>query len=182
VTSLDPSSFRFEALGVQHDRERFSCGIEPLDIYLRQQARQNMRKRVAAVIILTPNGRTIAGYHTLSQYAIELPALPLETQRKLPKYPFVPATLLGRLAVSVAFRGQGLGALLLMDALRRSLDGSRQIASAAVVVDAKDERAQAFYKSHGFKELLFHPRRLFVTMDYAETLVGPRAPEESAST
>ncbi len=86
----------------------------------------------------------IAGCYTLSQYAVQLDAIPEEVARKLAKYPLVPATLLGRLDVSIAFRGQGLGSILLMDALLRTLLHSREMASAGVVVDAKDAAAAAF--------------------------------------
>jgi ribosomal protein S18 acetylase RimI-like enzyme len=162
--------FRFEPLGPAHDRAAFSCGVEALDNYLRKQASQDVKKRVALAFVLTPNGKTVAGFYTLSQYAVELDAIPGALAAKLPKYPFVPATLIGRLAVSNEFRGQGLGELLLMDALNRCLSGSRQVASAVVVVDAKDDRAAAFYKKYGFMELPHTPRRLFLPMATIEKL------------
>ena len=95
---------------------------------------------------------------------MDLGVLPEEFAGKLPKYPLVPATLIGRLAVSASFRGQGVGELLLMDALHRCLGGSRQVASAAVIVDAKDERVAAFYRKYGFLELPKVARRLFLPM------------------
>lgn len=150
----------------RHNRAAFSCGKEPLDRYLQQQANQDLQKKVAAVMVLTPDGTTIAGYYTLSQYSIELGTLPQTTVKKLklPRYSELPATLLGTLAVSSKFRGQGIGELLLMEALKRSLDQSRSIASMAVVVDAKDEEAKAFYIRYGFIELPDHPDRLFLPM------------------
>jgi len=87
---------------------------------------------------------TIAGYYTLSQYSIQLNEIPAEVAKRLPKYPMVPATLLGRLAVSTAFRGQGHGATLLMDALHRTLQHSRGLASAGITVDAKGGAGLAF--------------------------------------
>ncbi len=93
-----------------------------------------------------------------------------ETQ-KLPKYPFLPATRIGRLAVSVDFRGRRLGDLLLMDAWRRCIAASLQVASAAVIVDAKNDQAAAFYKRHGFLETL-HPPKLYVTMEYVAGVLG----------
>jgi predicted GNAT family N-acyltransferase len=160
----DETKFAFEPLGQQHDRAAFSCGVEPLDAYLQKQASQDAKKRAAAPFILTPDGKTIAGYYTLSQYAIELGDLPDELAKKLPKYPLVSATLLGRLAVSVDFRGQGFGETLLMDALYRSLKLSEQIASTGVVVDAKDDTARAFYRKYGFIELPKIDKRLFLPM------------------
>ena len=151
-------------LGDQHNRAAFSCGVEALDLYLHKQARQDTRKRAAVAFVATADGKTAAGYYTLSQYAIQLDAVPEEIAKKLPKYPMVPATLVGRLAVSTEFRGQRLGELLLMDALQRSLVLSEQAASAGVIVDAKDESARSFYKKYGFLDLPRVERRLFLPM------------------
>jgi predicted GNAT family N-acyltransferase len=164
LPAKEMATFRFEPLAPGHDRAAFSCGVERLDTYLHKQAGQDVKRRVAAAFVLTPDGKTIAGYYTLSQYSVELEAVPPEIARRLPKYPLVPATLLGRLAVSTAFRGARLGELLLMDALSRSLSLSTQIASAAVIVDAKDEGAAAFYKKYGFIELPQVPKRLLLPM------------------
>jgi len=168
----DAPRFRSEPLGPQHNRAGFACGVEALDNYLQRQARQDIKKRVAVAFVLTSDGTTIAGYYTLSQYSVELGALPPETARKLPKYPVVPATLIGRLAVNIAFRGKGLGELLLMDALSRSLAASRQIAAAAVIVDVKNEQAKAFYRKFGFLEMPQIPNRLFLPMATVERLVS----------
>jgi len=166
----ETTRLRFELLGPAHHRAAFSCGVEALDDYLRKQAAQDVKKRVAVAFVLTPDGKTIAGYYTLSQYAVELDAIPEALAAELPKYPFVPASLIGRLAVGNQFRGQGLGELLLMDALNRCRSGSKQVASAAVIVDAKDERAAAFYKKYGFIDLPKTPKRLFLPMATVEKL------------
>ena len=164
--------FQVQLLGKQHDRAGFSCGGEALDNYLKRQATQDVRKRVAAVLVLTLDGRTIAGYYALSQFSIDLGAVPPELARKLPRYPVVPATLIGRFAVSTGFRGQGIGEMLLMDALDRCLTGSKQVASAAVIVDAKGEQALTFYRKYGFLELPEIPRRLFLLMATVQELFG----------
>jgi predicted GNAT family N-acyltransferase len=169
-----PAPCSVELLHAGHDREGFSCGVPALDQYLRTQASQDARKRVAVVFVLTPDGKTVAGYYTLSQHSLELTALPAETAKRLPKYPHVPATLLGRLAVSLAFRGHGYGHALMMDALRRSLAGSQSIASSLVLVDAKDEAAAAFYARHGFTTLHGIPSRLFLPMATVAKLVEQR--------
>ena len=161
------SRFRFESLDKKkHDRAAFSCEQESLERYLKEHATQEIKKRVAAVYILTPDGKTIAGYYTLSQYAIEAGELPPELvqQLHLPRYDKLPATLLGRLARSKEFKGRGLGELLLMGAMKRALQHSRNIASVAIVVDAIDERARAFYRRYGFIEIPNHPNRLFISM------------------
>ena len=143
-----------------------------LDVYLQKQAGQDVRRRVAVTFVAKPDGKAIAGYYTLSQYSVDLGSLPDELARKLPKYSVVPATLIERLAVGTAFRGQGIGELLLMDALYRCLSGSKQAASAAVIVDAKDESAVTFYRKYGFLELPKIPQRLFLPMATIEALFG----------
>jgi predicted GNAT family N-acyltransferase len=164
------SRFIVEPLSKKHDRAAFSCGVEALDSYLHKQAGQDARKRAAAPFVLTPDGKTVAGYYTLSQYAIELDAVPDDVAKKLPKYPMVSATLLGRLAVSAEFRGQRVGETLLMDALRRGLDLSKQAASTGIVVDAQDDSALTFYRKYGFIELPKVERRLFLAMGTIEKL------------
>jgi ribosomal protein S18 acetylase RimI-like enzyme len=166
------TKFFIEPLAKQHDRTAFSCGVQALDQYLQRQATQDVKKHVAVVFVLTSDGKSIVGFYTLSQYAIELDVIPEEIARRLPKYRHVPATLLGRLAVSAAFRGQGLGELLLLDALKRSLQGSRQLASVAVIVDAKDDSAVGFYKKYGFLALPKVANRLFLPMATIEKSVG----------
>ncbi len=165
-------NFVIEPLGAKHDRAAFSCGNDELDSYLRKQAGQDLKKRAAVPFVITPDRKTIAGFYTLSQYAVDLGEVPAEVAKRLPKYPTVSATLLGRLAVSTEFRGRGFGEKLLMDALRRSLESSKQVASAGVVVDAKDASAEEFYKKYGFIELPRVARRLFLAMGTVEALFG----------
>jgi ribosomal protein S18 acetylase RimI-like enzyme len=163
--------FITEPLASEHDRAAFSCGVEPLDRYLNQQARQDARSRVAAPFVLTDrdSGRII-GYYTLSAFAVDLTELPSQLRKRLPRYPQVPVVLLGRLAVDQRFAGQGWGKALLIDALRRSLEHSRQIAAMAVVVDAKDDAARSFYERYGFQRLADHEYRLFLAMGTIEQL------------
>lgn len=157
-----------EALGIQHDRSKFKCGAEPLDRYFQMQAGQDARKNMAAPFVLMLPDGAIAGYYTLSAMSIVLAELPLEITRKLPRYPHVPATLLGRLAVDRRYQGKGYGRFLLADALFKSLKS--EIASFAVIVDALDERARHFYELEGFLHLPDQPRRLFLPMADIENL------------
>jgi predicted GNAT family N-acyltransferase len=164
----DIPRFRFEPLDkAKHDRAAFSCGSHELDTYLKQQARKDVEKRVTAVFVATSDGKTIAGYYTLSQYAVDAGDLPPEVLEKLrvPKYLLLPATLIGRLARATTHKGQGIGEMLLMSALKRALDHSKQIASLAVVVDAKDEHAARFYSDYGFIKLPEHPNRMFLPIE-----------------
>ncbi len=166
-----PAPFWVEPLDrKQHDRAAFRCGMEALDLYLQRQAGQDVEKRVSAVFVLTSNGRTVAGFYTLSQYSVNLDGLPREVARKLPRYPELPATLLGRLALATSFHGQGLGELLLFDALQRALKHSRTIASIAVVVDLKNPETKNFYTQYGFFELPENDNKLFLPMDTIERL------------
>jgi predicted GNAT family N-acyltransferase len=160
----EQARFAIESLSDQHNRAAFSCGVEALDSYLHRQAGQDTRKRVAVAFVATADGKTVAGYYTLSPYAMQLDAVPEEIVKELPEYPMVPTTLVGRLAVSAEFRGQRLGELLLMDALHRSLALSEQVASAGVIVDAKDKSAVLFYRKYGFLDLPKVERRLFLPM------------------
>jgi predicted GNAT family N-acyltransferase len=124
--------------------------------------------------VITPDSKAIAGFYTLSAHMLKLPELPAAVTKKLPRYPNVPATLLGRLAVSSAYRGQRIGQLLLLDALRRALGNSVAVASAAVVVDAKDDAARQFYLHHDFIPLAVETNRLIYTMNSIALLFGTK--------
>ncbi len=113
----------------------------------------------------------IAGYYTLSADNIDARDLPegMVAQLNLPRYPYIGATLIGRLARDLAYKGHGVGELLLVDALKKSLAMSRDIASAAVVVDAKDEKAHRFYLDFGFIPFPdSQKKRLFLPMATVE--------------
>jgi predicted GNAT family N-acyltransferase len=157
-----PSAYSVEPLGANHDRASFSCGTEALDRYFRTQAAQDVRKRVSSCFVLVDENRAIAGFYTLSATSVALVELPTEVSRKLPKYPAIPATLMGRLAVDIRRHGQGLGELLLFDAFSRTLRS--EIASYAFVVDAKDDAAIAFYERYRFIRLSSAGHRLFLPM------------------
>jgi ribosomal protein S18 acetylase RimI-like enzyme len=170
---LQQKAYRVDALRKQHDRSGFSCGVEPLDRYLREQARQDARRRVAAPFVLCEGqNNAVLGYDTLSALSVDVGAWPEEVAKKLPRYPFVPATLIGRLAVDIRLRGRGAGEHLLMDALRRALAASRDVASVAVVVDAKDDAAVPFYRRYGFITFPDQPNKLFLPLAVVEQLFG----------
>jgi hypothetical protein len=138
--------------------------VEELDSYLHMQAAQDVRRKVAAAYVMVGRAdpRVIAGYYTLSSFAVETAGLPEESQRKLPRYPLTPATLIGRLARDLRF--PGTGKYLLVDALKRIVLLSRQIGSAAVVVDVKDDKAMKFYLKNGFMPFRENTERLFLPM------------------
>jgi len=156
------SAYRIDLLGNHHDRTAFACGVDALDRYLRAQAGQDARKRVASCFVLAAEDGSVAGYYTLSATSIALADLPPELAKRLPRYPVIPATLMGRLAVDQRRRGQRLGELLLFDAFSRTLRSD--IASYAFVVDAKDDTAAAFYERYRFMRLPSAGRRLFLPL------------------
>jgi GNAT superfamily N-acetyltransferase len=160
--AAEEEALRVEPLGSSHDRSGFESGVEPLDRYFRSQAGQDARKNMAAPFgLVLPDGR-IAGYYTLSSTSVQFGELPEQTVRKLPKYPLVPATLLGRLAVDRRRQGKGYGRFLLADALYRAVQN--EIASFAVIVDAKDDNARRFYEREGFVPFPDRPMKLFRPM------------------
>lgn len=159
-------SRRIEPLDKRHDRSAFACGSEALDRYLKQQARQDADKHVAAPFVLVhPPASQVLGYYTLSASTVRVDEIPEALTRKLPRYPLLPVTLLGRLAVDQTTKGQGAGTFLLMDALYRALSSATQIAAMAVVVEAKDDQAAAFYRHFNFLPLQPDPHRLFLPMN-----------------
>ncbi len=173
---VDPR-YRVEPLGKHHNRAAFACGEDSLDRYLRQQARQDAERFVAAVFVLldTETDR-ISGYYTLGSLAIEFAELSPELQRRLPRYPLLPAVLLGRLAVDVDYQRRGYGEVLLYDAMKRALTHTGQVASMAVIVDAIDDRARSFYERYGFSRFASNPNRLYLPMTTVVQILQDRVP------
>jgi len=168
----DFDRFRIEPLADSHDRAPFACGVAALDLYLRQQIKQDVARRIASAFVLTPDGKEVAGFYTLSSLSIPGAELPEQFAKKLPSRAPIGVTLLGRMAVAEQFKGKQLGRLLLMHALDRALQASKQVASWAVVVDAK-EGAREFYLKHDFQPLPDRPERLFLPL---KTITGRLRP------
>jgi Acetyltransferase (GNAT) family. len=153
--------FYIELLNSEHNRSAFSCDVDALDRYLREQATQDMRRRAASCYVAVDSvTSTLAGYYTLAAAGIPLTDLPEHLVKKLPRYPSVPVALLGRLAVDTTFQGKGIGAGLLGNAIQRALRS--EIAVAAIVVVAKDEQAEDFYRYHNFLNFGSVPRQLIL--------------------
>ena len=153
-----------EPLGRRHERTAFSCGLPELDRYLVRQAGQDVRRRIARVFVCTVgDADTVLGYYTLSALSIDLSSLPETLSRKLPRHP-VPCVLLGRLAVDASTHGQGLGRLLLADAVKRVMAAGEIVAMYAMIVDAANEDAKRFYQGFGFTPLRDAPMRLFLPL------------------
>ncbi|HEV2134189.1 MAG TPA: GNAT family N-acetyltransferase [Terracidiphilus sp.] len=152
MRTLEGVPLRLEPLGKVHDRESFHCGVDSLDVYLKTQASQEIRRRTNAVFVLTAENEpfSICGYFTLCSYGLEPGAIPEGAKKYLPRYPVISATLLGRLAVRKDLQGRRLGTILLSEALRKAYLNADVVGSSMVVVDAIDERAVRFYAAHGF--------------------------------
>jgi ribosomal protein S18 acetylase RimI-like enzyme len=147
----------------QQERRDFTCGNEALNTYLRAQAGQDMKRRVAACFLAVENATgAIAGYYTLSACHVQLVDVATDWQKKLPRYPVVPSARLGRLAVDIRFQGRKLAAAMLSNAVVRVLRSD--IAAHMLVVEAKNDIAAAFYMHHGFRRDPHEPRRLYAPL------------------
>ncbi len=144
------ASFRLEVLAPNHVRHEFDCGVTALNTYFAQQATQDVRRRASACYVAVEiDTDRVAGYYTLAAGGVPLTELPEALIKRLPRYPSVPVARVGRLAVDNAFKGQQLGGALLADAALRA--ARSEVAVFALVVDAKDAAAEAFYRHHGFE-------------------------------
>lgn len=167
--------FRFEPLSEAHDRNAFHCGEEALDRYFQTQVTQDIRRRITnCFLAIEAETGQIAAYYTLSAASVALTELPPEETKRLPRYPTLPAVRIGRLAVDEKFHRRGLGASMLMNAVHRTL---RDAAAAyALLVDAKNKSATAFYEHHGFRALAGQPRTLFLPLATAQKALFKKAP------
>jgi predicted GNAT family N-acyltransferase len=153
----------------KHNRSGFYCGKDSLDNYILKQASQDLKRRVATVFVLIDDPQTnILAYYTLSSYTIDISVLDQAFAKRLPRYPLLPATLLGRLAVDHSQKGKRFGELMLVDALKKSLDATTQVASVAVIAEALDEEALSFYIKYGFQQFRQELMKLYLPMKSVE--------------
>jgi GNAT superfamily N-acetyltransferase len=151
---MTEAPFLLAPLGAEHDREPFCCGEEALDRYFKTQATQDIRRRIAhCFVTVEAASAQVAAYYTIAASSFPLVDLPAEEAKRLPRYPSVPAVRIGRLAVGEKFQGRGLGGALL--------------------VDAKNDQAVAFYQRYLFRLMVGHPRTLFLPLATAhKALLG----------
>lgn len=151
-----PETFNIEPFDrSKHDRSHFDCGVPSLNNYAKNQISNDIRRNLArgyAAVRASDTGipRQLAGYYTLSTHSVQSQLLP-EDLAKCP-YPEVPAVLIGRLAVSTSFKGNGLGAQLVVSALRKSIELHDKVGIQLVVVDPLGEDVMSFYEKFGFQE------------------------------
>src|SRR5690625_3051387 len=149
----------------KHNRNNFDCGNALLTNYLKRQANQDIKRKLAVCFVITEKeSKDIIGYYTLSNHSIPLNKFSKDIQKKLPdSYESIPTTLLGRLAIDHNQQGKGLGKILLIDALRRSYEISGELGSFAVVVDPIDKNAEYFYSNYDFIKLP-DSEKMFIAM------------------
>lgn len=164
------SQFTLAPLGSAHDRAGFSCGVAALDRYIREVATQDVRRRISNCFVAVDGAGKLAGYYTLAATSLPLPEIAPEHARRLPRYTAFPACLIGRLAIDQAFQGQGLGGVLLVDAIARALRAEPAVF--AMIVDAKDEAAVRFYLHHGFHRFTSRPMSLYLPLAEAARRLG----------
>ena len=163
-----------ELLGPAHDRTGFDCGVEPLNRYLQQIARQHIAKGISRTFVLVESGalapKVILGFFTISLCQVMGEDVPAKWARKLPAQ--IPAMRLGRLAVAKARHGQGLGKVLLIEAIRRVAAVAGLAGGIGLFVDAKDAAAAAFYAKFGFVPTTDRSLTLFMPMETIQQIVS----------
>jgi ribosomal protein S18 acetylase RimI-like enzyme len=155
----------------EHERGAFRSGVDALDRYFKEFALQDIKRRMAGCFVALDDAGVVAGFYTLAATSVAFDSLPAELTKRLPRYPVIPAMLLGRLAVATECRGRGLGRALVADALMRT-DGFG-IGAFALIVDVKDARAAAFYQGLGFASIPDDARRMFLPIATALQVFKP---------
>jgi GNAT superfamily N-acetyltransferase len=165
-----PEGFRLEPLRRDHPRKSFHCGEEQVDDWLATKALQNQDKHLSVTRVLVNPTGGIAGYYTLATGQVDFGALPAEITKRLPRR-LLPVAILAWLGVSADQRGQGLGRLLLAQALRDCYEAGQTFAFIAVVLDCINDTAKAFYQHWDFEELPGQPYRLFLSAGRLEAMM-----------
>ncbi len=170
---------KLEPLTGHHDRNGFDCGVEPLNLWLKQTALQHQSKGISRTFVAVPAGAqatavfhaagctdtgpmSIIGYYALASAFVRVDELPQAIAKRYPRQ--IPVTRLGRLAVRTQLKGQGLGQLLLVDAVSRARHAAQAVGSAGIMVDAKGDDAARFYQRYGFAPCGHQPLTLFLPM------------------
>ena len=157
-----PAGFHLERLRREHQRQRFRCGHEAVDRWLATKALQHQTKHLSGTKVLIDPARAVAGYYTLATGQVDFGDLPVELAKPLPRR-VLPVAVLAWLGVDSTRQGQGLGGLLLAQALRDCWEAGKTFPFIAVVLDCVNESAKSFYQHWDFAELPGHPYRLFLS-------------------
>ena len=165
-----PAGFRLERLHRDHPRKQFRCGEEPVDEWLAARALQNQEKHLSVTKVLVDEAGAVAGYYTLATGQVDFGDLPAEVAKRLPRRA-LPVAVLAWLGVSTERQGQGLGRLLLAQALRDCYEAGQTFAFVAVILDCLNDAAKAFYQRYDFEELPGHPYRLFLSAKRLDAMI-----------
>ena len=168
-----PFSPNVSILTSRHDRDGFSCGKKSLDLYIKRQASQDIKRGLSAVFVLEAETDTeIAAYYALSSLSVDAGVLTKSVTKKLPNKRPIPCTLLGQFAVDEKWKKQGVGGWLLVHVFHEVLAHAEKIGSFALIVDAVDDDAKNYWKQCGFIEFPATPDRLFLPMNMIKKLLS----------
>lgn len=147
------------------DKKDFDCGIDELNLYLKQFAIPNDKKNIGKTFIAVNENEPAKpiGYYTVSMAQILFIDLPNSLKKGLPRYP-VPAMRIGKLAVDSHFKGMSIGSFLLKNALMRAVNILSEIALNCVIVDALNHAAKSFYLKYGFVAFEDNPLTLVISL------------------
>jgi ribosomal protein S18 acetylase RimI-like enzyme len=159
-----------EPLNKSHDREQFDCGVEVLNQFLRSTARQHIQKGISRTFVLSEQDlpQYIIGFFTLTICEVRSEKLPSDFAKKYPTQ--VPGVKLARLAVERQCQRQGIGEILMVEAMQRALLVADTAGGIGLFVDAKDEAAQSYYARYGFITLEDNPLEMFLSLSLLRTL------------
>ncbi|MGH7101707.1 MAG: GNAT family N-acetyltransferase [Acetobacteraceae bacterium] len=164
--------FAIEPLVKGHKRADFACGNDRIDSYFRETVSQDVKRKYATCFVAREIATSrIAGFYTLSSSNVPLNEIPEPLVKKLPRYPSVPAVLIGWLGRHSDYAGQGLGEALLFDAIKTV--ATAPIGAHAIFADAIDDKAVRFYAAFGCTPLIRRPRTLYLPMATALSLLSP---------
>lgn len=165
--------WREEALTRHHDRSSFNCGVPALNEYLRRYSRQNHESGGAKTFVaVAPEApAAVLGYYSISPGAVAFTKMPATVTKKLGRYE-VPVFRLGRLAVALSLQGRRLGGDLLLAAGERALRVAQEVGGVALAIDAKDQRAAAWYQRFGALRLLDDPLKLVLPLETIRAALG----------
>jgi len=168
-----PPGLRLERLGLVHPRRRFRCGDESVEGWLTTKALQHQEKHLSATKVLLDEEDAIVGYYTLATGQVDFGDLPAEVTRQLPQR-LLPVAVLAWLGVESSHQGQGLGGLLLAQALCDCWEAGKTFAFVAVILDCVNAAAKEFYSRWDFRELPGHPYRLFLGARQLDAMMKTR--------
>ena len=165
---------KIELLSKSHNREGFDCGSEPLNVFLKQTARQHAARGISRTFVLVeedaPEPKRILGFFSLNMCQIKSESLSAEEGKKLPRD--VSGIRLGRLAVAREYQRQGVGKTLLVAAMGKFMEIFRTAGGIGLFVDAKDEDAKRYYEQFGFVSMPSNELELFLPVRTIEEALG----------